>query len=1146
MQTCSACGTRNPPVARFCMACGTPLHAGTVRPGEERRIVTVLFCDLVGFTARADRADPEDVKATLRPYHARLQREIERYDGHVNQFLGDGVLAVFGAPRAHEDDPERAVRAALRIQEAMDELNERDPAHPLAARIGIETGEAVVAAGTPTQAGGTVTGDITNTAARLQTVAPPGGIVVGEHTYRATEREFRYEALDPVEVKGKAERLAIWQPVGSRSRLPGDIRVRFSTPLIGRDDELAVLEGLLLRIIRTGAPGFAVVTGEAGVGKSRLVAELAEAADRLPDLVRWRQGRPIPFGDGESFAPLADVVKAEAGILESDTAEAAMTKLDHAVAEVTPEAERALQVERLLPLAGLAVPTVDSGGGWGASAADRADVFGAWRRFLERLAGSNPFVLVFDDLHAAVDPMLAFIEHLVETTVEVPLLVVAAGRPDLLTRRPRWRDLGTHVDVAPLDRRSTSRLIRVLLEDADVPGATVDALVERSEGIPLFAEELTRLVRERGADGATMPVPHSLRSLIAARLDGLEPDERAVLQDAAVVGRSFWTGAVAAIAGLDAGRLDAGRLDALLDDLVTRELLRRIVPSTVRGEDEYAFWHAIVRDVAYGQIPRSARAGKHRSVARWLETLAGNRVDDRVELLAYHFDRAHRLASEAGDDAEADEILEPTVRYLRLAAERSSGFDPERAMRLAERALKLLPTDHSERPRLLTQAGRVAETLGRYDRAEAYQIEALHAFQDRDDQIGRADVMIALARTRMERGDMEDVGTLTAVALGLLEAEPRGPELALAYARHAGLLLVEGDYEGCLRRATQGLAIARELGLVREEVLALNYAGTARGLLGDEGGLADLREAIERGTRGGAGNETAIAMNNLATDLRYLRSPREALEVWKEMEGFCAEHGLVTAGSWAKAGLAESLFDLGRWDEVLSLTDELLRWEDEYGPSMTSTTAVILAGWVEVRRGHVDDAGAWVDAALERAAKTGVAEYEAPAHALAAEVALMRGDDGLARRHLEGFEDVAANDRLFAAAVLPVVARLFIRLGDPRRARALLEDLPPLRSRRERLSAETVAAVLVEAEGHPDAALTQLRGLRDAWRAYGFPLETGLTGTALARCLHALGRHDEAARVAADAAEVLSDLGADPLARAASALAEPGRHDPQW
>ena len=1135
MQTCSACGTRNPAQARFCMACGTPLRAGAVVPGEERRVVTVLFCDLVGFTARADRADPEDVKATLRPFHARLQREIERYGGHVNQFLGDGVLAVFGAPRAHEDDPERAVRAALRIQEAMQELNERDPARPLAARIGIETGEAVVAAGSPTTAGGTVTGDITNTAARLQTVAPPGGIVVGEQTYRATETVFRYEALEPVEVKGKSGRLAIWQPVGSRSRLPGDVRARYSTPLVGRQDEVARLEGQLLRCIRHGEPRFIVVTGEAGVGKTRLIAELAERADRLPDLVRWRQGRPVLFGDGVSFAAVADVVKAEAGILESDTAEAALAKLEHAVAEVTPAADRALQVERLLPLAGLAVSTVDARGEWGASPADRADVFEAWRRFLERLARQVPLVVVFEDLHVAVGPMLDFVEHLVEATVGVPMLVIAAGRSELLARQPAWRDLGAAIELSPLDRRSTSHLIRVLLDDAEVPAGTVDTLVERSEGIPLFAEELTRLVRERGSGGTGMPVPHSLRSLIAARLDGLEPEERSTLQDAAVVGRTFWTGAIAEIVGAD-----PGRLDALLDHLVERELLRRMVPSTVRGEDEYAFWHGIVRDVAYGQIPRSGRAGKHRAVARWLEALARSRVDDRVELLAYHFDRAHRLATEAGDVAQADEVLEPTVRYLRLAAERSSGFDPERAMRLAERALSLLPAEHPDRPRLLTQTGRVAETLGRYDEAESYLIEALHVFQDRGDQVGRADVMIALARTRMERGEMEDVETLTAVALGLLESEPPGPELALAYARHAGLLLVSGDYEGCLRRAMQGLILARDLGLVREEVLSLNYAGSARGLLGDEGGLADLREAIERGKEGGAGTETAIAMNNLATDLRYLRGPHGAIEVWEEMQAFCTEHGLVTAGAWARAGLTESLFDVGRWDEVLELTDELLRWEHDHGPSMTSTTAVILAGWVALRRGELDTAAGWVQAALDRAARTGVAEYEAPAHALAAEVALARDDVDEARRHLARFEDVAAKDRLFAAAVLPIVARLFVRLDEPATARALLEDLPELRSPRERLSAETVRALIEEAEGNHAAAADRFTSLVDEWRIYGFPLEVGLTGTALARCLHALGRHDEAARVAADAAEVLSDLGADPLVRAASEQLDPG------
>jgi tetratricopeptide (TPR) repeat protein len=714
--------------------------------------------------------------------------------------------------------------------------------------------------------------------------------------------------------------------------------------------------------------------------------------------------------------------------------------------------------------------------------------------------------------------------------------VIVAGRPELLARRPHWGELrsATPIDVTPLDRRSSARLVRMLLEDAEVPAGTIETLIDRAEGIPLFAEEFTRLIRERGAGAGTTPVPQSLRLLVAARLDQLSHEERAVLQDASVVGRTFWTGAVAAVAGED-----PGRLDAVLASLTDRELLRRVVPSTVHGEEEFTFWHAVVRDVAYAQIPRATRASKHRDVARWIEATAGDRVDDRVELLAYHFGRAHGLSLDSGDRDEADAILEPTTRYLHLAAERASGLDPERAMGLAERALALTPPEHPDRPRILTGAGRTAASLGRHAEAERHLIEALHAYQVLDDQVGRADVMIALARSRLEQGEMEDVETLTAVALGLLEAESPGPELARAYARHAGLLLVNGDYDGCLRQAMRGLSLARRLGLAREEVLALNYAGSARGLLGDPGGLDDLREAIERGIAVGAGSETAIAMNNLATDLRYLEGPAASIETWERMEAFCEEHGLVTAGAWARSGMAEALFDAGEWDEVLAVVAELERWEHDHGMSVVGTTALTLAGWVALRRGDVESAAARLETLLERAGRAAVAEYAAPAHALAAEVAMARGDPDEARRHLESFGRIAESDRVFAAAVLPIVARLFVRLGDPGAARALLEGLPELRSPRERLSAETVRALLDGAEGRHADAVARLMPLVDAWRGYGFPLEVGLTGTALARSLVALGRRDEARAAAADAARVLRGLDAEPLARAAGRAADP-------
>lgn len=1149
MRRCPVCGESNPTRARYCLNCGSPLGAVTPSGPEERRLVTVLFCDLVGFTARSDRADPEEVKGTLRPFHARVQREIERHGGWVAEFLGDGVLAIFGAPVAHEDDSERAIRAALRIQEAIDALNREHPELALTARIGIETGEAVVSFGQGPQIGGNVTGDVTNTASRLQGVAPPGGIVVGEVTYGATASLFRFRQLDPVTVKGKAEPLHVWEPLAPASRLPEDARRRFATPLVGRREELAALEGLLLRTVRDHTPGFAVVTGEAGVGKTRLLNELAGLADGLPELLRWRQGRPLPYGEGVAFSALAEVVKSEAGILESDAADVARAKLAASLERTGADpAERATVEAALEPLLGLpheepAETPDERWGGWGPPEGDRVETFFRWNRYLELLASDRSLVLVFEDLHQASGPFLAFVDHLLDWSSGLPMLVIVAGRPELLELRPEWVrwSAATHVEVPPLPRRQSRQLVALLLEDSELPTGTVDRVVERAEGIPLYAEEFARLVRERaetpGADLAETVVPPTLRTLIAARLDGLPPDDRSLLQDAAVVGRTFWTGAVAAIQDVE-----PGRLDPLLEDLADRELVQRVRPATVHGEDEFAFSHALVRDVAYAQLPRHVRIARHRAVGEWIERLAGDRVADRAEALAQHFGEALSLARATGDGRTADELLEPALRYVRLAAERAMGFDAARGLRLYTKALSFLPEGHEDRARTLRDAGATAAALGRFDEAERYFRGALAEYQERDDRVGRADVLVAFSRLSLERGDMESVGPLLDVALGLLEEREPGPPLARAYARHAGYLLLTGDLGGGLRRARQGLALARQLEMGREEVLSLNYVGAAQGLLGDREGLGVLREAVRRGRELGLGPETAIAMNNLAENLRYTAGPAASLEVWEEMNGFARERGLSTSMSWAQAGRAGALFDLGRWDEVLEIEPDAEAWDRAHGVTQFGTTVRLLSSWIAIRRGDLDGAAARTHDLIARVERLGYAEYEAPAYAMLAELALEREKPEEAAAMLEGFTRTSEPDRLYRTSLMPVVARLLVRMGDIETVRRHLSDPPPFVSERERLSLESARALLAEAEGDLAAAAEIYRDAARDWRRYGMPIELGQLLLGLARCERGLGRPEEAVAAARAALETLEGLGAKPLmAQATSLLDEIGR-----
>jgi class 3 adenylate cyclase len=442
---------------------------------EERKVVTVLFCDLVGFTARSDQADPEDVRALLRPYHVRLRREIERLGGTVDKFIGDGVMAVFGVPNVHEDDPERAVRCALRVLDAIAELNEATPELGLAVRIGIMTGEAAVILDPRPHETEGVVGDVVNTASRLQGAAPTGTVVVGEPTWWATRTVFHYKELQPVQVKGKAQPLPVWRAVAPRSRLGVDVEQRPATLLVGRDHELDLLRRLYRQTQRKHAVQLVNIVGEPGIGKSRLVRELLRFVDEQSELVVWRQGRCLPYGDGITFWALGEIVKAEAGVLESDDAAMVTAKLKAAItALVADQDEREWLQLRVAPLLGLA--------GDATMPVEQAEQFTAWRRFLEAMAANGPMILVVEDLHWADDALVAFLEHLLGTVRGVSLLIVITARPELFERHPGWpRDAerSTMIPLNPLDSGDTARLVGALLGRSRLPAELEASLLER-------------------------------------------------------------------------------------------------------------------------------------------------------------------------------------------------------------------------------------------------------------------------------------------------------------------------------------------------------------------------------------------------------------------------------------------------------------------------------------------------------------------------------------------------------------------------------------------------------------------------------------------------------------------------------------------
>jgi class 3 adenylate cyclase len=430
---CTACGQGNPDGFRFCGACGAQLATGEVAQREERKIVTVLFADLVGFTSRSERMDVEDVRGTLAPYHALLREQLEHYGGTVEKFIGDAVMALFGAPVAHEDDPERAVRAALSIRAAIDRLNDEDPELDLHVRVGVNTGEALVVLSADAARGeGMASGDVVNTAARLQTSAPVDGILVGETTYHATDRAITYRSADPVVAKGKSQPLQVWEAVEARARLGIDVVQRPTTPLVGRGEEVDLLLDALRRCRSERAVQLVTLVGVPGIGKSRLVWELMQAVERDPDFITWRQGRSLPYGEGVTFWALGEMVKAQARILDTDTAEVAGQKLRATVADMISDPTEASWVElHVRALAGLEGVTSASGNRSSEAAA-------AWRRFLEALADRHPLVLVFEDLHWADDALLDFIDHLADWSSNVSMLIVCTARPELLDRRGGW------------------------------------------------------------------------------------------------------------------------------------------------------------------------------------------------------------------------------------------------------------------------------------------------------------------------------------------------------------------------------------------------------------------------------------------------------------------------------------------------------------------------------------------------------------------------------------------------------------------------------------------------------------------------------------------------------------------------------------
>ena len=969
---------------------------------RERKVVTVLFADLVGFTSRAEQMDPEDVEAELSRYHTQVRGELERHGGTVEKFIGDAVMAVFGAPVAHEDDPERAVRAALAVRDwAQGEEG-------LEVRVGVNTGEALVKLGASPEAGeGMAAGDVVNTAARLQAAAPANGILVGETTHRATRQAIDYREAQPIQAKGKAHPVAACEAIQARAHVA--VERLHGASLVGRGGEIALLAGALDRARRERSAQLVTLVGVPGIGKSRLVYELSRMVDAEPELITWRQGRCLPYGDGVTFWALGEIVKAQAGILESDAPADAERKLRETAGDGRLESH-------LRPLVGLGTQP-HPGGGDGL-----AEAFAAWRQFFEGIADERPLVLVVEDLHCADGHLLDFVDHLVGWASGVPILVVCTARPELLERRSAWgggKPNALTISLSPLSDDETARLIGELLEQPLLAAETQSALLARAGGNPLYAEQYARMLLERGG---LAELPETVQGIIAARLDLLEPEHKTLLQDAAVLGRTFWIGGLATVSTRDRRTIEAG-----LHALERRDFVRRERRSTVADETQYAFLHVLVPDVAYGQIPRAERARKHRLAAEWIESLG--RPEDHAEMLAHHYIQALELAQAAGVDVS--DLADPARRALRDAGDRAAAlYAAEAAERFYDAALRLWPTDDPELAELLY---RRALPVGRHIAGgdPARLVEALDALLAAGETDQAAEVETQLAQSFWIRGQHERVNEHYGRAMALLGDGPPTKSRAWVMARLASRAYLMGEGAQAIELASRARDVSEQIGWEEGVSDSLSLLGMIRVTAGDSGGIDDLERSTELALASGSLGVHARVANGLAVAHQMLGDVELAYGIRLEGERTAEQLGAGSLLRWYQGVLIDHHYRRGDWDEAHRSADDFIA-----GGEAGSTNVLayqVYAVRAELRLAKGDAAGALADAEQALSAGRANAELQAVGFVLPAcahVFALASERERAAALARELLESLRRGVRMqFAVINLPAFACAAVRLG---------------------------------------------------------------------------------------------------------------------
>src|SRR5918994_4037460 len=923
---CAACGTENPAGARFCMNCGTALDAAPVAAPaapsalpEERRQVTVLFADLSGYTAFAEGMDPEQVKSQVDRALFRLGHEVERYGGTVDKYIGDNVMALFGAPVAHEDDAERAV------------------------------GETY-----------TVVGDTVNVASRLQSAARPGSVTVGERTMRATDAAVSYEALEPLTLKGKAEPVPAWEAVG----LIAEHSVRRvaparESPLVGRGQELAALDGLYERVVRDGTSHLVTLVGEAGVGKSRLLREFEARLGRHPSNPTVRTGRCLPYGSGIVFWALGEVLREECGIVESDSSEEAWGKLRSYVGDLMGGVGKASDREAALigRLLGVdvppeVVPEEDD------PERMRESSLAALRGGIEMIANKHTFVIAFEDIHWADDGMLDAIEHLAQW-VRAPLMLICLARDELLDRRAGWgggRRSATQLFLDPLSDEHSRALVRALLPDGH---EVVPAVAERSGGNPLFAEEMARRISEEGSVEAA-ELPDTVQAVLAARLDSLDAFERRLVQQASVVGRTFPEGALATLARSE-GR-DLGRA---LMSLQEKDILAPSPAGPLLGERELAFKHVLIRDVAYGMLPKAVRSRKHFEVGAFMEERAGDRTEEVVALLAEHYGRAAALGRESGvPPQELESMRGRALRFLEEAGDAAALLYANREAAAHYRhARTIAPQDgRAEVVRIGEKLGDVSLRLGRVDEAIGVWSDCLDWHRGQEDLERVADLHRKIGAALSHKGERKAAIEHYQKGINLLKDGPPRIELVRLYEEAAWLYLHTGDNMLAIYASEKALRLAERLDETRAASRAHGIFGRVFGRIGD---TQKARENLERAVelaRGSDDGETILALSALGRQLEISEADvAGARAAYEEALALAEQVGMLPAQVELHAWLAQLASYTADWERVersTAASAQLAEREGLVGKLCLPYALRGLLRWREGRRRGCGDGGA--------------------------------------------------------------------------------------------------------------------------------------------------------------------------------------------